>query len=50
MRFAFGSQFALFGTVNGALLYGKFDVKTLIFISYTLDNNKESKGPQTLPL
>lgn len=51
MRFALGSQFGLFGTVTGALLYGKFDLTTVVFISDTLDNNTNLPiGPKTLPM
>lgn len=46
LRFAFGPHFGLFSTVSGALLYGKFDLKTETTLADTLDNNGMSSGPQ----
>ena len=50
LRFAFGPQFGIFSTVNGALLYGKFDLKTETFLADTVDGNGMSTGPQNTTL
>lgn len=50
MRFALGSQFGLFGTVSGALLYGKFDLKNEIYITDVLGNEGMSLGPELTTL
>jgi hypothetical protein len=45
LRFAFGPQFGIFSTISGALLYGKFDLKTETDLADTV-NNGMSTGPQ----
>ncbi len=38
LRYGIGSEFGVFGTISGAALYGRLDMKTSIFLTDTLTN------------
>jgi len=46
LHFALGSQFGIFSSISGALLYGKFHLKTETFLADTVDGDGVSSGPQ----
>jgi Legionella pneumophila major outer membrane protein precursor len=47
LRFGLGSQFGVFSTLSGALLYGKFNLKNVTFLTDTLDGSgAPGNGPQ----
>lgn len=51
LRYALASEFGIFGTISGALVYGKFDIKTTSFLTDTLNGDGDpGNGPQLTTL
>lgn len=51
LHYGLGSQFGVFGTLSGALLYGNFKLKTTTYLADSLTNNGiAGNGPQVVSL